>query len=384
MLAVAVLLWAIFGIIETRVKGRCIIISPQGVSEITSGADGRVSELRVGIGSLVEANELVAVIHRPGFEEQVRKLRERKAELSQRQAAVHELLERSRSQGRGLARDEALMLEQRLKTLEARRELLQKRLAVQQALQQEGLVKRQNLLATEQQFTDNALEADQLRSRIKQTAFALEEELRTKQNEEAGLALQVAEAERELTALLAQERDLLQVRSPFAGRVIEIKAERGKLVSYGDGLLVIERADAVATGSAVLPLAALIFVPGGEGKLVRPDMNAEITPTTVKRQEFGFVRASVYAVSEFPASSDAIGQLIQNPNVVKELGGEGAPVEIFARLLTDPVQGYAWSAAAGAAPQVRSGTMCDAEVIVRSQRPYQLFWPLLKKFVGVT
>ncbi len=384
MLALTALGWVIFGIIETRVKGRCIIISPNGVSEITSGAEGRVNEMRVKVGSRVEANELVASIRRPAFEDQLLKLRERLAELQRRQAAVHQLLQRSQVQGEMISAGEAQMLEQRLKTLEARRALLVKRLEAQKHLQEEGLVTRQNLLTTEQQYTDNGLEADQIRSRLKQTAFTLEEVRRTQQNDEAGLALQVAEAERELTALLAQEKELLQVRSPFAGRVIEIKADRGKLVSFGDGLVVIERSVAAESGSAVLPLSSLIFVQGGEGKLVRPGMSAEITPTTVKRQEYGFVRSRVDSVSDFPASGDAIAQLIQNPNVVKELAGDIAPVQISARLLTDPAQGYAWSAAAGAAPQVRSGTLCDAEVIVRSQRPYQLLWPLLKKITGVT
>lgn len=384
MLALTALGWVVFGIIETRVKGRCIIISPNGVSEVTSGAEGRVSELRVKVGSPVEANELVATIRRPAFEEQLHKLRERLAELRGRQASVHELIGRSLAQGEQISRGEADMLGERLKTLASRRLLLEKRLAAQRQLQKEGLVTRQNLLATEQQFTDNTLETDQIRSRLKQTAFSLEEDRRQEQNEESALALQVGEAERELAALLAQETQLLQVRSPFAGRVIEVKADRGKLVSFGDALVVIERSVASESGARVLPLNSLIFVPGGDGKLVRPGMNAEITPTTVKRQEYGFVRSRVDAVSEYPASADAIAQLIQNPNVVKELAGDVAPVQISARLLSDPVQGYAWSAAAGTPPQVRSGTLCDAEVIVRSQRPYQLFWPLLKKLSGTT
>ena len=384
LLALTALGWVLFGIVETRVKGRCIIISPNGVTEVTSGAEGRVSELRVKVGSLVAANELVATVRRPAFEEQVHKLRERLSELRRRQASVHDLITQSLAQGEQIAKSEADMLGERLKTLGERRALLEKRLAAQRQLQKEGLVTRQNLLATEQQFTDNALETDQIKSRMKQTAFSLEENRRVELNEESGLALQVGEAERELEALLAQEKQLLQVRSPFAGRVIEVKADTGKLVSFGDALVVIERSVASESGAKVLPLSSLVFVPGGDGKLVRPGMSAEITPTTVKRQEFGFVRGRVDAVSDFPASADAIAQLIQNPNVVKELAGDVAPVQISVSLLSDPVQGYAWSAAAGTPPQVRSGTLCDAEVIVRSQRPYQLFWPLLKRLTGTS
>jgi HlyD family secretion protein len=382
MLLLTALGWVVFGVVDTRVKGRCIIISPHGVSDITSSADGRLSELRVRVGSRVEPGDLVATIRRPAFEEQLPNQRERLAELRARQRTMQELLQRSFAQGEKIGAGEAQMLETRLQTLQARRELLQKRVLTQRQLQQEGLVTRQSLLATEQQFTDNALEADQIRSRIKQTAFSIEETRRQQQNDEATLALQVSEAGRELDTLLTREKELLQVRSPFAGLVIEVKADRGKLVSFGDSLVVIERTVAAGAAGGVLPLNSLIFVPGGDGKLVRVGMSAEVTPSTVKRQEYGFVRATVEAVSDYPASADAIAQLIQNPNVVRELAGDLAPVQISARLLNDPVQGYAWSAAAGVAPQVRSGTLCDAEIIVRSQRPYQLVWPLLKKIVG--
>jgi HlyD family secretion protein len=375
--------WAAFGIVETRVVGRCIIISPSGVAEVTSSAEGRISDLRVNVGAQVAANALIATIQRPAFDEQLRKVRNRLSELRARQESVRALILRSLAQGEQISRDEAGMLEQRLKTLGARRELLAKRLDAQQRLQQEGLVTRQNLLATEQQLTENLLEADQVRSRMKQTAFFLEEDRRALQNEQAALALQAGETERELETLLAQQSDLLQVRSPYAGRVIEVKADNGKLVSFGDALVVIERSVEADAGAGVLPLAALIFVPGGDGKLVQPGMSAEVTPTTVKRQEYGFVRARVERVSDFPASGEAVRQLIQNPNVVKELAGDGAPVQISAMLLTDPAQGYVWSAAAGTPPQLRSGTLCDADVIVRSQRPYQLFWPLLKKITGL-
>ena len=384
ILAITALGWALFGVVETRVNGRCIIISPNGVSEVTSGAEGRVSQLRVKVGSRVQANELVATIRRPAAEEQLHELRARLDELRRRQASVRELIVRSLAQSEQIAQGEASMLEQRLKTLGERRALIEKRLAAQRQLQNEGLVTRQNLLVTEQQFTDNTLETDQIKSRMKQTAFGLEEDRRVQQNEESALALQVGEAGRQLAALLAQQTGLLEVRSPFAGRVIEVKADQGKLVSFGDALVVVERSVAAASGSKVLPLTALIFVPGGDGKRVQPGMNAEITPTTVKRQEFGFVRSTVKTVSEFPASGEAISELIHNPSVVKELAGDLAPVEISAGLQSDPIQGYAWSAAAGTPPQVRSGTLCDAQIIVRARHPYQLFWPLLKKIVGAT
>lgn len=385
LLALTAVAWFIFGVVETRVRGRCLIISPQGVTEITSSVEGRLGELRVRVGSMVQAGEIVAVIRRPGQEEQERKVNERLAELRQRQTTVQDLLRRGGQQGTQVSDRETELLAQRLRTLEARRAQLARRLETQRQLQQEGLITRQNLLATEQQYTDNRLESDQIRSRIKQTAFGLEEERRQHQNEEAALALQVAEAERELATLRMQERELMQVRSPFAGRVVEIKAEQGRLVSFGDGLFVLERSAIEAqANAATLPLTSLIFVPGGDGKLVRAGMQAEVTPTTVKRQEYGFVRARVDAVSDFPASRDAIGQIIQNPSVVKELVGEVAPVQISASLLNHPTQGYAWSAAAGAAPPIRSGTLCDAEVIVRTQHPYQMVWPLLKKMTGTT
>ena len=50
------------------------------------------------------------------------------------------------------------------------------------------------------------------------------------------------------------------------------------------------------------PYDAIVFVPAGEGKKIDGNDQVEVSPTTVKREEHGFIRGRVVAVSELPAT----------------------------------------------------------------------------------
>lgn len=67
-------------------------------------------------------------------------------------------------------------------------------------------------------------------------------------------------------------------------------------------------------------IEAAIYFPGGEGKLVAMNMDAEVVPDYVKRQEFGLaLRARIESVSDYPVSSPGMRLLVQNDNLVREL-----------------------------------------------------------------
>jgi HlyD family secretion protein len=375
--------WLAFGLIDTRIKGRCILVSPQGVAEISSNAEGRLEGLQVKTGDLLQAGQVIAQIRRPEFDQKLTKAAARLAELRAGKKEVDALIERSLTLERGNAMLDQRNVLSRQKTLEARLLAARDRLQAQQKLFDQGLVTRQNLLAAEQHVETLSLEQSQLASRAKQLAFQLQEEQRGLKGDAAQLTLQIEQAERELAALRGQQDNLMQIRSEFAGRVVELKAQNGMVLSIGSGIATIERGVAATEGIAP-PLLALIFVDAADGKLLQSGMAAEITPTNVKRQEFGFIRAAIGSVSDFPASREAIGQLLQNPGAVRELTGDRVPTQVTAQLLRRSNGGYEWSGAARLPPQVRSGSMCGAEVVVRERRPIEFLWPLLKKITGVT
>jgi HlyD family secretion protein len=113
-------------------------------------------------------------------------------------------------------------------------------------------------------------------------------------------------------------------------------------------------------------------------------MIAQVTPATETREEYGYMLAKVRYVSEYPSSMQSIQMLLQNDIVVKDLAGQTPPIEIRAALQpSDNESGYLWSSALGAPVRIRTGTMCQADIVVASQRPVSLIIPILKKSLGV-
>ena len=376
--------WLVFGVVDTRIKGRCLLLSPQGVDNIASAVDGRVEGISIRPGDSVAAGQLLATISRPEFDTRLRKAEARLAELRRRSDSAAPVIARSLRLGRsGVASEQATVAE-RLRTLTERQQLAAKRLQAQQTLFEQGLSTRQSLLSAQDQVDKLAIEQAGLQSRAKQLDFQAQEEQRNLNGESGQLALQVAEAERELAQLQLQQRELMQVRAPHAGTVIELKTRNGLALPAGGDIASIELAGGGNGSKLPPPLSALIFVHAADGKLLQAGMSAEITPTNVKRQEFGFIRAQIGAVSAFPASREAINQRLNNPDVVKELAGDGVSTQIQSALLRRPDGNYAWSGAARQPPDVRSGSMCSAEIVVREQHPIEFVWPLIKKLTGTS
>ncbi|MBC7251032.1 MAG: HlyD family efflux transporter periplasmic adaptor subunit, partial [Anaerolineae bacterium] len=88
-----------------------------------------------------------------------------------------------------------------------------------------------------------------------------------------------------------------KVISPYAGRIVEVKVNDSSLVERGTPILSV-----AAEGTGPGNLEAVIYVPSAEGKKIRPGMAVQISPSTVRREEYGFMMGRVVSVGEFPAT----------------------------------------------------------------------------------
>ena len=57
-------------------------------------------------------------------------------------------------------------------------------------------------------------------------------------------------------------------------------------------------------------------MPAGEGKKIEIDDHVEVSPATVKREEHGFIKGKVVAVSELPATKLAMEAALEHPELV--------------------------------------------------------------------
>jgi hypothetical protein len=169
-----------------------------------------------------------------------------------------------------------------------------------------------------------------------------------------------------------------RVTSPYAGRVMEIRVREGNVVGQGDPILSLE-----PTGATEGP-EAVIYIPAAEGKKIRPGMEVKVSPSTVKREEFGFILGQVISVGEFPVSQQGMLRMLGSEELVDKFSNIEAPIEIQVKLLPDPTSasGYKWSSKAPTIT-IANGTLCSVQIVLERKPPISLVIPLLKETVGV-
>jgi HlyD family secretion protein len=384
-LAFAVLVataWGVFGEIPSKVSGQAVLTRAGGVFDVPATAQGRVAELAVDVGDVVKANQVVARIEQPELEYQIESLKSRLAELKARQASLQGFERRGTELQGELLASRRQQVDEQIRLGLANQKTLEDRIRTEEVLLKQGLITKQTLLNSRIELERLRQDTEGARSQLRQLSLQNLDARKQSDAEAAGLRLQIADVERQIGA--QQERLALQsvVRSPYGGRILEIKSGRtGALVGLGSSLFTLERDAQSGSG----PLEAVIFVSAYDGPSVRPGMEVQLSPGSVKPEEHGFMLARVRWVSSYPSSQQGIMQMLQNEKLVSTLTGSGPPIKVIADLVADPStpSGYKWSSGRGPDFQVKSGTLANVTITTEKRRPIALVIPALKKFLGV-
>ena len=343
-LIVVAIMWSIFGSIPTKVIGSAMLIKTGGVVEVSARSSGLITDVSVRAGDMVKRGQKIARIAQPELLEQFNSLKARKAEL---------LTKSQMSQA---------LLQQKRETLKSDNEALRRRLDDQSDLLKDGLITRQSLLTTQQQLEQNAAALKELGLR------------------KLDIELELAQIERNLDSIKVRLKLSTDVISPYSGRVLEVKLDENSIVQAGSSILNMELA-----GDSIKDLEVIVFVSSLDGKKVKPGMDIFISPSTIKREEYGYMVGKVTAVAEFPSTSQGMMRILQNQQLVQQLSAGAAPIQINADLTPDAgaTSGYKWTSPGGPPVLIQSGTLGTANISIRSQRPISLVIPMLREFVGV-
>ena len=185
------------------------------------------------------------------------------------------------------------------------------------------------------------------------------------------------------------------------GRVTQILTAADEFVREGAPIVLLSSPKTdPGTDDAGTPYESIVFVPAGEGKKIDEGDFVEISPATIKREEHGYIHGSVVAVSELPATRLAMDAALQHPDLVEAFTKKYAPgvllrihVQLKPRSPKDPqltVQGAAaprgsrfhWSSRSGFDQPLKTGTMCEAAIVVEQQPLISLVIPWTKRLLG--
>ncbi|HVZ43768.1 MAG TPA: NHLP bacteriocin system secretion protein [Ramlibacter sp.] len=373
------LAWSIWGSIPTKVVGRAILFQSDGLRDVTTGSPGRIEQMAVRIGDVVAPGQTVAVLSQPELQDQLRTLTGRLDELLRQQAEQQNQTTRAQGLAKRLIAQQRFALQGQLAAAQERVRVMGERLKTQQTLLDQGLITRQAYLDTQNELARSRQEVESVQSSLQGTSLRGAEDDKRDLQELTRTANQIGETRRSIASVQAAIAIASKVVSAYAGRVVELKVATGGLVSRGTALVTLEPADGGAK-----TLEAVIFIPAAEGKKVEPGMEAQIEPSTVKREEAGFMLGRVRYVSDYAATDESMFAILRNRQLVQELSAGSSPIEVRASLLPgDTASGYRWSSGNGPDFKVRTGTLGTAEIVVRRQPPIALVVPWLRKSLGI-
>jgi HlyD family secretion protein len=373
----AAILWGFYGRVATKVGGAGVFMKPGGVLQVVAAGTGLVRGLNVKPGDKIKAGDSVATLVNPELEKRLVEAGAELAELqSDKEVTVKFIKQEAEARHRGLAlekknlKKKKKLIGERLKTLKLRMEAYEK-------LSKDGAVARQKVFDVQWQY-DQALIAlnkiDLGLIDLKVEAVKIRETKETRLLKEE---FKVSGAQRKIAILKERLKESRFVHSTINGLILSILTDKGKMVHPGDPIASVQPDG----GNLIFQLYVRAF----KGKRVNPGMEVQITPSTVKRDEYGYMVGKVTEVSEYPVSTNELMSVINNRDLIKSLTRKGPVISVKAELVPDSstASGFKWSSFKGSDVKINSGALGSAEIVVKERPPIILVIPALKRIIGI-
>jgi HlyD family secretion protein len=365
---VGVIVWSVTGSIPTRIEGQGLLIRGGGLRELRASGDGMLTRLDLTVNDAIQTNRVVGEIAERDVQDSVRAARD-KYEAAQRDYAASRGEDEATNVGTrstiaanqaDIERTNAELAKTR-QDLEAKKELLQ-----------QGLITKSRVQALERD--EMSLEANI--TRLQATIAGLNASIRGVDQRIRARADEVDAARRALDRVRGAATAVTQITATVAGRIVEVKKKVGDRVNNGEVLAIIE-----PPSSTIEPI---VYVNSATGKRIKAGMEAQISPSTVRREEYGFMKGVVHAVGDYSVTPDALQAVVANPAVVQELLGGTSKLEVRLSLVPDThtPSGYAWSSSSGPPFRIEGGTRVVVSVVVDRRAPITYVLPMLKDTLG--
>jgi multidrug resistance efflux pump len=166
------------------------------------------------------------------------------------------------------------------------------------------------------------------------------------------------------------------VSAPTEGRVIEVLTKKGDAIQPGQVLVKLSR-----IGHGIRELEAILYVPTEQGRNIVPGMDVKISPSIVKKEEFGQMIGQVISISQYTVSGNSMLNVLGSQELVQNFSAAGPLLEVHASLLLSEktFSGYQWSSKLGPPLKIQNVTICTGSITTKKERPLALVMPFLRK-----
>ena len=435
-LVAAGLIWSILGRIPITVTGKGVLIYPNKVVTVQASNPGRILELNVEVGDTVKKGQVLATIDQSELKKQLQLAREKLTQLQiQDQTAIQMQIQRDtlaqtatqeqrrtieqslqtvqsltpvlRSKGLEVLKRDRQNLQARLQTLQQLQPTMKQRWDEREKLFQQGAVPKDMALQARQEYLSVQTQINEARSQLNQLDVkeadaqgeylrnlnqvnqlsaqlkALDSQQATQKEQDLTIntirTKEIQETQRLIAQLELQLQNSSQIISNYTGRVLEITAKPGQQLEPGVGI------GTIAAQESSAKLVNVVFLPVSEGKKIKSGTRVQITPSTVKREEFGGIEGKVTGISEFPVTQQGAVSLIGNADILPSVMSQGPQLAVFTELQPDSstFSKYRWSSSTGPQLQMTPGTTTSVRITVEKRPPIEFVFPILKDLSGM-
>jgi len=388
----AAVVFAVFYEVPRKVNGEGILLTEKDtLTQVRAQANGMLVELHVNLGESIEPGQEIGRIAQNDLFDAISEAESKLDDLKREDRELADFEEKERQ------RKEAAIAEVKRAVLEAQDNALVKlRIAY-------GVVTSTDRLREQKHLGDlDVLDSRQKYYQIRDDLYKGKSRLA-----ELDLDLVIAESARRRMQLerrnkirlvetkLALDRGKWQrtsrLVSRLRGKVAQVLTAPGELIHEGSPIVLLHAPkEDHGTDDSGPAYDSIVFVPAGEGKKIELDDLVEVSPTTVKREEHGFIKGKVVAVSELPATKLAMEAALAHPELVETFLKRYSPgVLLRLHVKLDEIEPrrkrknqFRWSSSSGPDQPLKTGTMCHAAVVVGKRRMISLILPWTKTLVG--
>jgi NHLM bacteriocin system secretion protein len=369
--------WAVWGRVSTKLNVTGVVLGGE-VHEVVATSHGQLVKLQVANGDKVEKGTVIATVQQPELYQQIEDARavlvDKKMDLakltsygSKGTLLEGELISQNRVSIQGEIEAEKKKLSFLSNQLESEVNLLDK-----------GLIVKAQVANTKQQIDASKNTIERLKvqlaevsSRQHDAGFGIQQKITLQKQ-------QIAEAERNLQFLTERHDTQSNIRSSYSGEVVEVLTDAGVMVNPGTPLFKLKNQQE----GQLANLKGVLYIPSQDGKKIKRDMEAFVVPSTVQPQEYGFIKARVTYVSDFPITQQGMMTSVKNDQLAKGLLSMGPLFEVHVEFEKDKdsFSGFKWTSAKGPDIAIKEGTSCLGQITIKQENPIAIVVPAFKKF----
>ena len=236
VLVVGSVIWSFIGTVPVKVTGRGILLSADGVLDVVSSSQGRVTRFLVRPGEWVEMGNVVAHVAQPDTENQLDVARAEAAEAQSQLQKIIEFQQRDRAVQNAYLKQKREVLTQEQGFQEDRLKWLREREVIDRDLTAKGLIVRNRVIDTKIEINTAREKSARAGNEIKHLELEENTLAIAKERERIDQQMKIANLERKVeTAKEALKRNG-EVVSPYSGNIVEFKVNAGEMVESGRAL----------------------------------------------------------------------------------------------------------------------------------------------------